>query len=314
MAARGLLNLPSADASCTPNTNLEPGARAGQDTSGGKGGFAASSLVNKPNPAKDNMKSMGQTMDENATMAKIGAETGGHAYFNTNGLKEAVAAVVENGSSYYSIGYVPDAKSVDGKFHAIKLRVDNADYELSYRGGYYAGLPGNPSAHDPGSTSLTEAATQLGAPPATQIQFRARVLSASDPLLQGAKLPDGPAGEMASTLKVPLRRFIVDVTVDPHDLTFEQMPEGTYRSEISYGLFAYDLNGRRVNDLHQGFQVNLNAEQYARIMAADGANHIVPHRLAIDLPTGEIALRIIVYEPPTAHIGSLEVPVTGATR
>ncbi len=48
-------------------------------------------LVNKPNIAIDNMKAMGQTLNEHASMYQIAADTGGHAYLNTHDLKSAVA-------------------------------------------------------------------------------------------------------------------------------------------------------------------------------------------------------------------------------
>jgi hypothetical protein len=46
----------------------------------------------------------------------------------------------------------------------------------------------------------------------------------------------------------------------------------------------------------------------------NGTSHVAPHRMAIDLPAGEMALRIAVFESPSNHIGSLEVPLTVAAR
>ena len=44
-------------------------------------------------------------------MEVIAKETGGKAYINTNGLQEAVADAVRNGSSYYTIAYVPRTRT-----------------------------------------------------------------------------------------------------------------------------------------------------------------------------------------------------------
>ena len=331
--ARGLLNLPSVDAAYTPNTNLapqgggcasSPESSQGGGTGGLKGNTSPAALVNKPNIAIDNMKAMGETLNEHASMYQIAAETGGHAYLNTNDLKGAVADILENGSSYYTIGFVPDAKKLDGKLHAINVKVDDAHDQLSYREGYYADQPGKGSDHNLGEANPITAAMELGAPAATQIVFQTRVLPASDPLLQNVKLPEGPTGDKTSKLKGPVKRFVVDIAVDPHDLAFTPMSDGTYRDEIFYYIFAYDANGKPVNELRQGFQLNISAKQYAWMMAANGAGHIDPHRMAIDLPAGEMTLRIVVYEPPSAHIGSFQppsahvgsfqVPVTVAAR
>ncbi len=315
--ARSLMNLPSVDAAYTPNTNIvsEGGGGSPESSQGGgaskgglKGNTAPAGLVNKPNIAIDNMKAMGQTLNEHASMYQIAAETGGHAYLNTNDLKGAVADILENGSSYYTIGFVPDAKKLDGKLHAINVKIDDAHVQLSYREGYYPDQPGKGSDHNLGEANPVTAAMELGAPPATQIVFHTRVLPASDPLLQNVKLPEGPTGDKASKLKGPVKRFVVDIAVDPHDLAFTPMSDGTYHDEIFYYIFAYDANGDLVNKLQQGFQLNISAKQYAWMMAANGTGHIDPHRMAIDLPAGEMTLRIVVYEPPSAHIGSFQPP------
>ena len=168
----------------------------------------------------------------------------------------------------------------------------------------------SPLAHDLGEANPIVAAMELGAPAATQIVFHTRVLPASDPLLQNVKLPEGPAGDKTSALKAPVKRFVVDVAVDPHDLAFTPMSDGTYHDQVFYYVFAYDANGKPVNQLRQGFEVNLTAQQYAQVMAPDGASHVAPHRMAIDLPAGDMTLRIVVRESASAHLGSFELPVT----
>jgi len=135
------------------------------------------------------------------------------------------------------------------------------------------------------------------------------VLPASDPVFKEMTLPEGPAGAMAAKLKGPSQRTIVDVSLDPHGLTFEQTPEGAYRTQIEFAVVAYDPDGKRVNFVDQGVQLNLRAEQYARMMSV---NTRIPHRIAVDLPAGQIALRVIILDTAGAHTGSLEVPVTVA--
>jgi VWFA-related protein len=280
--ARGLREMPSADASYVASANMTKSD--------------ASSFVN-------------QTTVEQNSMTQIAEQTGGQAYVNTNGLKESVERIVENGSSYYTLAYVPSNKKADGKFRTVRLRLDHADYKLSYRPGYYADTPDSSAAHSAGGSSGIMAATLLGAPAATQILFQARVLAATDPMLQGVKLEDGAAGEMTAALKGPVRRYIVDLMVDPRSLLFEEMPDGARRTDIEFAVVAYDAESRRVNYLDRGSRVSLNAEQYSRMMAAG-----VPVRLALDVPVGQIALRVVVYDPATRRAGSLEVPVIVAAK
>jgi VWFA-related protein len=303
--ARGLMTLPSADASkSSAATNLVTGT-----SSGGRGNPRQSVTGNRPSFSNDNTKFMQQLMAEQASMEQIAEETGGQEYINTNGLKEAVAKAAENGASYYTIGYVPAARADDGNFHKIQVRTENGAYKLAYRRGYYADPPDKPSAHTLDKVSLTAAALLPGAPPATQIWFTARVLPATDPLFKDVKMPDSPAGEAASALKGPLHRYIVDLKVDPHWLSFESTPDGARKATIEFVLVAYDNESRRVNYVDRGFQLNVKPDQYSRVMSSS-----IPARLAIDLPAGPITLRIAVHDLSAGHAGSLEVPLSVVAR
>jgi VWFA-related protein len=301
--ARGLMNPQTTDASYTPTNLLASGGNSGRSR-----GSTNSKPVVSPSMVSDNMKFMEQTMAEQDLMKEIAEQTGGQAFLNTNGLKEAVASAVEDGSSYYTIGYVPQDKQLDGKFHKLQLRTDNPQWQLAYRRGYYADVSGSPSKHSPGKTSLIMAATLHGAPPATQILFHARVLPATDPQLKNVKPPAGPAGELTAALKGPPHRYIVDLLVDPRWIEYETTPDGGRHAAVEFTLVAFDTETRRVNYLDRGFVMNLKPDEYAQIMAA--GIHV---RLPFDLPSGQTSLRIAVHDLAAGSAGSLEVPVTVAT-
>ena len=285
--ARGLMSMPSFDAGYKSTGNPS------------KGG----------NIARDNSKFMQRTANEHATMEQIAEQTGGQQYANTNGLKEAVESAVENGSSYYSVGYVPSTEKLDGQFHKIQLRVDGSGYKLAYRRGYYADPPGKPSTQSSGKTSILGAAALHGAPPATQILFQARVLPATDPRLRGVNLTSGPAGEMAATLKNPVSRYVVELQVDPHGVAFEETPEGAHRADLEFAVIAYSADERRVNYFVRGVELTLNSEQYTRQVT-----RTIPALTALDLPAGKFTLRIVVVDRAASRAGSIEVPVTVAAK
>jgi VWFA-related protein len=281
--ARGLMPLPAFEASYKGSGNA---ARGG-------------------NVAKDNSKFMQKTRNEQATMQQIAEQTGGQDYVNTNGLKEAVASAVENGSSYYTVGYVPSADKLNGQFHKIQLKLDAGGYKLAYRRGYYADAPGKSSVHNPGKPNMIAEAASHGMPLATQILFQARVLRATDPLIHGANLSGGPAGEMAATLKGPVSRCFVELRVDPNGIAFDEAPEGAHRAGLEFAAIAYGADGNRANYLARGVELNLKTEQYERLTAVR-----IPAVLALDLPAGKFALRIVVAERAASRAGSLEIPVT----
>jgi VWFA-related protein len=285
------------------------------DTANGGNGKVqtASPGLNNPNTALPNgmsndSKAMSHTLEEQDAIKLIADLTGGKAYIDTNGLKEAVANAADNGASYYSISYVPAAEKLNGQFHKIQVRLNKSSYKLAYRSGFYANSPDKPSAYNPGATaSQMTTATLLGAPPETQILFLARVLPATDPQFKDLKMPDGPAGEPSKDLKGPLHRYIVDLTIDSHTLTYEKTPEGAHKTSLEFALVAYDSNFNQVNFLDRGIQLNQNDQRYARALATG-----TPVRLAIDLPAGEDILRIAIQDTAANRAGSIEIPVAVA--
>ena len=55
-----------------------------------------------------NMQTGETARDSNhASMEELAKDTGGQAFFNTNGLSDALARVVNNGTRYYSLAYSP---------------------------------------------------------------------------------------------------------------------------------------------------------------------------------------------------------------
>jgi VWFA-related protein len=243
------------------------------------------------------------------TMQQIAQDTGGKAFVDTNDFADAVAEVVEDGSSYYTIGYVPSRKAFDGQFHTFRVRLDDASYKLAYRSGYYADSPDKPSAHHPGESSLMVAASGHGAPLATQIAFVARVLPASDPLLQGATLTKGPVGSLAASVKGPVHRYVADLVLDLHGIVLDTLADGSRQASLELALTAYDDDGARVNYLEHAFRLTLTPDRFPKLMTTG-----VPIRAELDLPEGQGSLRIAIHDLASGRAGSLEVPVMVTVR
>jgi len=67
----------------------------------------------------------------------MAAETGGAAVRDTNDLLSGLSRAVDESSAYYLLGYQP-AKTPDGKWHKLEVRVDVKGATLRARRGYYA--------------------------------------------------------------------------------------------------------------------------------------------------------------------------------
>jgi VWFA-related protein len=257
-----------------------------------------------PVSSSQGMQEQLQHDQEHGTMNEIADATGGKAYYETNGLMDAVTDTLDQGSNYYTLGYVPHAKESDGQFHKFNVKLDGESGNLTYRSGYFADLPDQPSAHHPAEKGLITA-SRHGLPEATQIAFQARILPATDRAFQGVVLPDALAGDMALGLKTPAHRYVVDLLVDPHGLIFEPAPDGAFVAFVDFALAAYDSDGDRVNYLYRASQVKVSHDRYEATMASGFRN-----RLIIDLPEGDVSLRIVVHDLKADRAGSLEVPLT----
>jgi len=153
------------------------------------------------------------------------------------------------------------------------------------------------------------AATMHGALPSTQIKFQAHVMETTDPFLHDAKLPVGPAGDLATSLKGPVHRFIVDVNVDPHGLTYADTPDGRHGAQMELLLVAYDEDGNRINYLDHAFQLRFDAKQLAQAETTG-----IAARIPLDVPAGRHYLRVTVHDLTSGNVGSLEVPVTVSAK
>ena len=246
-----------------------------------------------------------QHYSDQATMQEVADETGGHAYFETNDLDRAMANAIENGSSYYTLAYVPKNAALDGRYHRLQVRLDDGNgLKLAYRRGYYSGAPGGSSPAGAGPNSVFAAALSHDAPPATAILLRARVLPAADSVFQGVQLPSGAVGEKSASFKGTAHRYIVDLTLDVHGLVLDNLPDGSRKAAIEIAMIAYNSGGQPLSDYTHAFQVGLNAAQFEHIQSSG-----ISVRLPFDLPSGQVDLRIGVHDLNADRAGSLEVPL-----
>ena len=272
------------------NVGLSDSADAG--SAGGTGHFGASA-----NPTGS---LTGEALNSGSAlggMQQLAASTGGRA-FSTNDIGSALARIVHDSGSYYTVGYAPADSSPTQAFHRINVKVSGGKYKLDYRQGYNASTNDTDPDRSPISPML-----QLGMPAATGILYGASIA------------PDSKSGstEQAgqnSDLKGPHIRYAASFTIRGQDISFSQAPSGKRIAKLLVGVKAYGEDSSALNWLAAREAIEVDTAHY-ELLLKNG----IPITLEIDLPANTKArLVTAVYDWNTARSGSLELQLQPATQ
>ena len=259
--------------------------------------------------------------DEHGTMEEMARATGGHAYVNTNGLKEAVEKAIENGSNYYTLTYSPTDQKWNGEFRKIQIKVAQSGLNLSYRRGYYAidpnipnapnaqsrkGEPAAAAAAQPVAFSAMREAMMRGAPDPTQITFAVNLRPAS-----AAPEPDvAPGNRVAAKSKGPYKRYAAQFGISARDITCPLNPDGTYSCNLDAMIFVYDADGAVFNSVAGGIRAVIPASTYAPFL-----QNGIHFRQDVSVPIkGEYFLRIGIHDDASNKVGAVELPVAAVSN
>jgi VWFA-related protein len=300
--ARGLQTLPMMDASRSGK---------GYATNPGKMGTDISNFTT--NNAQEHM-----------TMSQIAEDTGGRAFFNTNGLADAVAKSLDSGANYYTLTYSPLNRNWKGEYRNIRVQLEAAystrGLKLAYRHGYYAddpnthsasssvlsGAPAGPPAT--GSRAYGQAAMERGAPTPAEILFKVRVLP--DSTGTEDKVASHNQTDPKNPMKGPYRKYDIDFAILASDLKLSPQPDGNRHGGVEFLAFVYDADGKLLNTEDDSVDLNLTPATYAGIMKSG-----LPGGLLISTPAkGESFIRIGIHDIPSGRFGVVEVPTTTVDR
>ena len=269
-------------------------------------------------PQKDTQSFFDQTASEHSTMLQLADKTGGKAFINTNGLKDAVEKAVDAGSNYYTLSYYPANHKWDGNYHSVVVKLDNPKLKLTYRLGYYAddpdGLPNKRNAPilastmhavaDPASTRATalQAAMQFGAPEPTQIVMKVRAV----PL--GSKPEDEVAAGNVPDPKThgPYQRYAVDYAADARHIQFVPNADGTFKVSLEFAVLVYDDQGKLYNSITKVAGAdNITAAKKATMLKSGMQFH-----QEISVPVkGDFYLRAGIHDRVGDAMGAVEMDV-----
>jgi VWFA-related protein len=247
---------------------------------------------------------------EQDAMDQIAEETGGHAFYNSNGLADAIATSIADGANYYSLSYAPSNAKFDGGLRKIRVHLTRRGYHLAYRHSYLA----DDSVLDQGAnrdSMRLQVALRRGAPLAQEFFVHARLVpqGRSRPATKEevARLAGFPAYDFRKKgARESIQRYAVDYVLDGSQISLEPAAHGARdgrlqaRFEILIG--AYDEENRTM------FGYRSPQEELYVVKSADDATQ-KPIRLrhVVELPADAAWLRVAVRDAIGDRLGSVEI-------
>ncbi|HET6180280.1 MAG TPA: VWA domain-containing protein [Candidatus Sulfotelmatobacter sp.] len=236
-------------------------------------------------------------------MEQLAKETGGQAYYNTNGLNGALARVINNGTRYYTLTYSPANTAMDGKFRHIQVKLLNGKGALAYHRGYYADdMQATLTAGLKPDADPLMPLMGRNLPDYTQILYKVLV----EPV-NPQPAPDAARIGSNTDMKGPFTRYGVDFAIAVDDLRLDPAPDGERHGSLEVMLIAYDREGKPQNLVVTTGNVTLNPTEYAAVQRGGLQIH-----KEIDVPKEYVFLRSGVYDLKSSNAGTLGSPLMSA--
>lgn len=246
-----------------------------------------------------------ETAAEHNTMDVLARQTGGRAFYESNDLQEAMADALRDGSNFYTLAYVPTNTKYNGEQRHIRIRLtDGKRYKLLYRRSYYADA-GMASQHGAaqGSRNAFLEAMRRGVPPSSQIIFKARLVDADK------KPPSGPIAGVMQKMKHRAARYTVQYAVLLSSLRLTRHADGLRQGRLEALAIAYGSHGKLLNWVENIVPISLDQAAWNRYKGYS----LLVHQ-TLDLPAGQVHLRVGLYDAGSGRFGSMGIPIQVAAR
>jgi VWFA-related protein len=245
----------------------------------------------------------GQRSAEHSSLDLIAQQTGGRAVYDSNGLQEAMADALSDGSNFYTLAYVPTNTNYNGAQRNIQLRLAHGKAELFYRRSYYAdaGTPtenGSGNGSGQGSRDVFLASMERGVPASSQIVFDVRAAAPDQ------APPSGTVAGAISAMKNRVARYVIDYAANLATINLTENPNGVRQGHVDALAIAYDRDGKLLN--WAGNKVPIALDHAAWDQSSRSGLQI--HQV-LDLPAGDVFLRVGLYDPGSGRFGSMEIPL-----
>lgn len=212
------------------------------------------------------------------TMIVLADRTGGKASYNTNDIEGAVQRAIADGQFTYTLGFYPTHGKWDGRFHELKVRLNEKGLTLRHRKGYFAvpdplnGSAENQAALDAAIGSPVEW-TNLN------LQVALKALEPSSHTIE------------------------VQVGLDTHELLLVSK-DGRWSDTLYVYFGQLGAGDKIITSEKETFGLNLKSETYERLMKSGTR---FTGRLVLSEET--VNLRVIAQDTGSGAIGTLTIPI-----
>jgi VWFA-related protein len=253
------------------------------------GNIGYNNFGEKLNPGKSGSDLADELVAARSTMNDLADRTGGKAFYNTNDFDKAIRNSMDDGSTYYTLGYYPEDKNWNGKFRKIQVKTDRSGIRLRYRIGYFAADPRARRKEDAQQRARDFGqALDLDVPVSTALLFQARVL---------------PPSKTNNKVEVAL-------LIDAHALSFDHEEDGLEHADIDCAARVYSEKAVLIKTEATSHKAALKPDVYQQVMLA----RFFPCQISFELPAGDYILRLGVRDSHTGLIGTGNATVKVATE
>jgi hypothetical protein len=249
-------------------------------------------------------ESLEAQVGDHSTMDEIAADTGGKAFYNTNGIKEAIQSAAEQGSNYYMLSYTPANHNYDGKFRKLKVQLAAKGYHIVYRRGYFADDPFAPipEEKDALARDVGVAAMQHGSPQSHQIVFATRVIPVGKPVkVDPAKDASGKKPKKNAPVITAVQHYAVDYAIAGPQLHFVDQGN-VHHGVLAFMASAFDDDGKSLSRVATRTTSDLKPSSYKDVMVGGFRIH-----QEFDVPVNATSLRLGVEDELNRRLGTLEI-------
>jgi VWFA-related protein len=234
-------------------------------------------------------------------MRRDAAATGGTACVNTNGLAQAAQHILATDGNYYTLSYTPNDLKSNSQWHRVKVKLANANYELSYRRGYFDDGSNQPR---PARETRTRTALRAGG---NKLDVQVTD-DRSEPLVYTVRImPASPTAAPLpgdSPIKKGETRYVLDYDVPAKDVYAASIQGNVGTDELDVSASVYDRNGELVSRKALKYTLGVD-EQKARSLP----NARLRFAQTVNLPQGSNYLYLGVRDLTSGRMGIVNAAV-----